>query len=121
MRKAYKIYFKRELGQDSRHIVFEFEHKYNPLEGKKFIPADTKCIPYSKEVLADFMIEVFHLCDGFTFPVLFITDEDDYIREVYETYIDESEEEGEVTGIQNWTNHTKYWDTDDEYRYFKGV
>lgn len=123
MKKAYKIYLKRESGQDSRGIVWDYWKDFHPFndEKKKFIPGDVKYIPYSKEVLADFMVEVFHFCDGFEFPILIITDEDDYIREVYETYIDESEEDGEVTGIENWTDHTKFWDTDDEYRYFKGV
>lgn len=124
MKKAYKIYFKRESGQDSRLIVWEYEKQfinYNQTEGEKFIPGSNEFLPYSKEVLADFMIEVFHFCDGFEFPILIITDEEDYIREIYETYIDEVEEDGNITGILNWTDHTRYWTDDEEYKYFKGV
>lgn len=120
MKKSYKIYLTRKSGEDSRNIVYEFEKKINPMD-KTFDSALYDSAPFTKEVLADFMIEVFHKCDGFTFPILIITDENDKVREIYETYIDEAEEDGNITGIQNWTDHTLYWNTEDEYDYFKGV
>lgn len=113
MKKAFKVYLKRKSGEDSREIVWQFQ--------KMFKPELCVSAPYTKKVLADFMCEVFHNCDGFTFPILIITDEEDNIREIYYTYIDYTEEDGNVTGIMNWTDHTKYWDDKEEYDYFKGV